>query len=155
MTLKGIPHRFAMAIISIMVALSAIAQSTSTITHVMQKGETLQTIAARYSTTPQAIIELNPEAAEFTYVGMELKVPVVTPTTHSSTPAYAPSTISDMNGRSQMTYSDNASSQQSYVDEVAETSVAGTTHVTYEMGFMFISKEKKLGASEGTEKVPL
>lgn len=137
-----------MSMISIMVALSAIAQSVSTITHVIQKGETLQTIAARYSTTPQTIIELNPEAADFVYVGMELKIPVVTQTPQIK-PTYTPSTMSDRSGQSKTSYSDNIPSQQGYVEEEPETSVAGTTHFAYEMGYVFISKDKKLGANGG------
>lgn len=54
----------------------AIAQ-TNTIKHTVDRGETLQSIAKRYATTETKIIELNPDAAQFVYVGMELVVPVV------------------------------------------------------------------------------
>lgn len=65
------------ALVMISVHVSVMAQTSSdTITHIMQRGETIQSIAARYSTTTQAIIELNPEVADFTYIGMEIKVPV-------------------------------------------------------------------------------
>lgn len=52
----------------------AIAQ-TSTIKHTVDRGETLQSIAKRYATTEAKIIELNPDAAQFIYVGMELVIP--------------------------------------------------------------------------------
>jgi hypothetical protein len=52
----------------------AVAQ-TNTITHVVDRGETLASIAKRYSTTEAKIIELNPDAAQFVYVGMELTIP--------------------------------------------------------------------------------
>jgi hypothetical protein len=61
-----------------MVAISvclAVAQ-TNTIKHVVDRGETLASIAQRYSTTEAKIIELNPDAAQFVYVGMELIIPV-------------------------------------------------------------------------------
>ena len=54
----------------------AIAQ-TNTIKHTVDRGETLQSIAKRYATTEAKIIELNPDAAQFLYVGMELTIPAV------------------------------------------------------------------------------
>lgn len=142
-------NRIVAALVFALVALTAVAQTEmSVVTHVMQKGETLQTIASRYSTTPQAIIELNPEAAEFTYVGMELKIPAVTATAHSTTPVYTPSTMSERNDVPPTSYSDNAS-QQNYVEDVAETNIAGTTKFAGEYGALFISKNKKLGADGG------
>lgn len=54
----------------------AIAQ-TNTIKHTVDRGETLQSIAKRYATTEAKIIELNPDAAQFVYVGMELVIPAV------------------------------------------------------------------------------
>lgn len=56
---------------------TAIAYSQNTVKHVIDRGETLQSIAQRYGTTVEKIIELNPDAAQFVYVGMELTVPVV------------------------------------------------------------------------------
>lgn len=53
---------------------AAIAQ-TSTIKHTVDRGETLHSIAKRYATTEAKIIELNPDAAQFVYVGMELVIP--------------------------------------------------------------------------------
>lgn len=47
---------------------------TNTIKHTVDRGETLQSIAKRYDTTVERIIELNPDAAQFLYVGMELVI---------------------------------------------------------------------------------
>lgn len=47
------------------------------ITHTIARGETLTSIAKRYSVSEAQIIELNPDAAQFVYVGMDLKIPVV------------------------------------------------------------------------------
>ena len=52
----------------------AVAQ-TSTIKHTVDRGETLTSIAQRYGTTEAKIIELNPDAKQFIYVGMELIIP--------------------------------------------------------------------------------
>lgn len=52
----------------------AMAQ-TNTVKHTVDRGETLQSIATRYNTTEAKIIELNPDAAQFLYVGMELTIP--------------------------------------------------------------------------------
>lgn len=55
----------------------AIAQ-TNTVKHTVDRGETLASIAKRYATTEKKIIELNPEAAQFVYVGMVLTIPAAT-----------------------------------------------------------------------------
>ncbi|HIR72131.1 MAG TPA: LysM peptidoglycan-binding domain-containing protein [Candidatus Coprenecus pullicola] len=47
--------------------------------HTVDIGETLASIAQRYGTTEARIIELNPDAADFIYVGMELVIPVASP----------------------------------------------------------------------------
>lgn len=47
----------------------------SYITHTVARGETLASIASRYAVTEAKIIELNPEASQFVYVGMDLKIP--------------------------------------------------------------------------------
>lgn len=52
----------------------AVAQ-TNTIKHTVDRGETLASIAKRYATTEAKLIELNPDAAQFVYVGMELIIP--------------------------------------------------------------------------------
>lgn len=54
----------------------AVAQ-TSTVKHTVDRGETLQSSAKRYATTEAKIIELNPDATQFVYVGMELTVPTI------------------------------------------------------------------------------
>lgn len=48
-----------------------------TFKHVVDKGETIESIAKKYGVTKESIIELNPDAAQFVYVGMELKIPEV------------------------------------------------------------------------------
>lgn len=64
--------------------LSAEAQTK----HILERGETLESIAKKYGVTTQQIIELNPEVATFTYIGMELTIPetnVCTPSTSTAT----------------------------------------------------------------------
>lgn len=45
------------------------------IRHILERGETLESIAKKYGVTTEQIIELNPEVKTFTYVGMELIIP--------------------------------------------------------------------------------
>lgn len=51
----------------------AIAQTTTK--HVVERGETLESIAEKYGVTKDDLVKLNPDAAQFVYVGMELVVP--------------------------------------------------------------------------------
>lgn len=53
------------------------AFSQATMKHIVDRGETLATIAQKYNTTEAKLLELNPDAAQFVYVGMELVVPTV------------------------------------------------------------------------------
>lgn len=45
------------------------------VTHVVQKGETVASIAKSYGVTPAEIITLNPKVERFLFVGMEIKIP--------------------------------------------------------------------------------
>lgn len=58
------------------VGMSLVVAQTNTTKHTVERGETLASIAKRYATTEAKIIELNPDAAQFVYVGMELTIPV-------------------------------------------------------------------------------
>lgn len=66
-------------------SLAMVAQTSMT-KHIVARGETLHDIATRYGTTTEKIINSNPQAAQFIYVGMELEIPV-TPTETVQQPA--------------------------------------------------------------------
>lgn len=53
-------------------ALGATAQNT---THVMQKGETVESIARKYGISTDELLRLNPDAKTFVYVGMKFAIP--------------------------------------------------------------------------------
>ena len=75
--MKTFRKRFLSAMCMVAFGVSFAIAQTSTIKHTVDRGETLQSIAKRYATTEAKIIELNPDAAQFVYVGMELVIPVV------------------------------------------------------------------------------
>lgn len=62
-----------------------LSAQTKTIKHIVDRGETLESIAKRYGTTNQKIIELNPDAEQFIYVGMELLIPATDATEKQAT----------------------------------------------------------------------
>lgn len=64
--------------VAIAMSLISLSAQTTTMTHVIDRGETIETIAEKYGVTPQSIIDLNPAAAQFVYVGMELTIPYAT-----------------------------------------------------------------------------
>lgn len=65
---------------SILIALSLLIcnelSAQETVKHVVQKGETISSIATNYGVTVAEITTLNPKAAKFLFVGMELQIPV-------------------------------------------------------------------------------
>lgn len=75
----------------LLIAFSVTGYSQDTITHLVKRGETLESIAERYGTTSDSILALNPDASDFVYVGMALKIPVV----KSEQTVEAPSAVLD------------------------------------------------------------
>ena len=63
------------SLVSVVLAFAGYAEEK---THVVERGETLTTIAKTYGVTEQALVKANPDAASFCYVGMVLTIPEVT-----------------------------------------------------------------------------
>lgn len=76
--MKTITQRFVAVLLATMMGICMASAQTKTVKHTVERGETLASIAKRYGTTNEKIIELNPDASQFIYVGMELTVPVTT-----------------------------------------------------------------------------
>lgn len=60
------------SLVSVALAFAGYAEEK---THVVERGETLTTIAKTYGVTEQALVKANPDAASFCYVGMVLNIP--------------------------------------------------------------------------------
>lgn len=71
--------------IFLIVALTAASSASAETRHILERGETLESVAKKYGVTTEQIIALNPDAKSFTYVGMELVIPEGTQTTQYST----------------------------------------------------------------------
>ena len=67
--------KFFLSVLLCAVCMLSIAQS-QTITHVVQRGETLESIAEYYKMSVEDINKANPNADGIVYVGMKLVVPV-------------------------------------------------------------------------------
>lgn len=65
--------RICAVFIFLMLCITINAQSETK--HIVKRGETLESIANKYGTTTDEIIKLNPDAAQFVYAGMELRIP--------------------------------------------------------------------------------
>ena len=63
------------ALVAICLAFSIAASAQTTVTHTVERGETVESIAKKYNVTPQDIINANPDAAEFVFAGMKLEIP--------------------------------------------------------------------------------
>lgn len=73
--MKNLRKRFFLTISMVVFGVCLAMAQPDTIRHTVERGETLSSIAKLYSTTEAKIIELNPDAAQFIYVGMVLIVP--------------------------------------------------------------------------------
>jgi len=73
--IKTIKNRIMAIALFMLVSVSAALAQAQTTKHIVERGETLETIAQKYGVTKDDIVKLNPDAAQFVYVGMELTVP--------------------------------------------------------------------------------
>ena len=74
--MQTITLRLVAILLTTIMGICMASAQTKTVKHTVEKGETLASIAKRYGTTNEKIIELNPDASQFIYVGMELIIPV-------------------------------------------------------------------------------
>lgn len=88
--LRRFPHRIATMALMLVTGINIIAQSQSPRIHILQRGETLQSVASLYKVTYEDLIALNPDAKDFVYVGMEIKIPdtVVSPAVPEEAPVF-------------------------------------------------------------------
>lgn len=75
--MKSITQKLLAVLLAVVLGVSLAVAQTKTVTHTVGRGETLKSIANRYGTTIDKIIELNPDAVQFIYVGMELSIPAM------------------------------------------------------------------------------
>ncbi len=75
-------HAFCIVAAMFMFVASTMAQTT--MKHIVDRGETLETIAERYGITKETIVQNNPQAAQFIYAGMELTIPTKVATSNDS-----------------------------------------------------------------------
>ena len=71
----------ALAALCLMFSITASAQTT--VTHTVERGETVESIAKKYNVMPQDITNANPDAVELIFAGMKLDIP--TSGKHNST----------------------------------------------------------------------
>ena len=76
--------KFFLSVLLCAFCMLSIAQS-QTITHVVQRGETLESIAEYYKVSVEDINKANPNADGIVYVGMKLVVPVGTTNAKTTT----------------------------------------------------------------------
>ena len=65
-----------MALLTTMLLYATMAFAQTVQKHTVKRGETLTSIAKQYGISKDEIVRLNPDAAQFVYVGMELNIPI-------------------------------------------------------------------------------
>lgn len=94
--------------------------------HVVKEGETLSSIAKKYSVKKSDIVSMNPDAAKEIFAGMELQIP---------------------SGKS-LIYSDEIDIKDNVADNVVnKTDDNGKWEMSYEIGYGFLPKEEGLNES--------
>lgn len=72
-------------VLTILFSMAALLAAAQTTTHVVQRGETIESIAEKYGITTAALLEANPNAADFFFVGMKLQIPAAEAATATQT----------------------------------------------------------------------
>lgn len=67
--------RALMCMMALIVSVITLFSQTTTVKHIVARGETLEDIAKTYNVTKEEILSMNPSASQFVYVGMELTIP--------------------------------------------------------------------------------
>ncbi len=112
-------------------------------THVIQRGETLSTIAKKYGLSEEQLKAANPDTQEFFYVGMKLVIPTVTQSVTSS------SEIIVQEGSPQY---DQVRSQNNSEDRPISTKSMTTEFVECgDVTFYYQSKSKVYGIGVGID----
>lgn len=97
------------------VSLNTYAQDT-TQKHIVERGETIESIAQQYGTTVDELVKLNPDASQFVYVGMELVVPAKAQINITSTTNYVKDENNHNDNSPQQIYTDIHNNASSNVD---------------------------------------
>lgn len=119
-----------MAFLIGMASLSAYAQSKE---HIVERGETLSTIAAKYSVDEAEIIRLNPDAKNFLYAGMVLTIPEETSKTKENAISKPTTTVN-----SSYSYTETTNRESRINDEKRNQSQASTTNEDQAENLFFI-----------------
>ena len=113
----------------VMFLFTTIGMAQEVMSHVVERGETLESIAQKYGVTTAQIRETNPEISDFFYVGMKLTIPIlnqdVQPRQEVETKVYSneklPETILDneiqQNTTEQVVYKQLPSPTQSVIED--------------------------------------
>ena len=121
---KSIKRLLAVVTLALFSVICVTAQSV--IFHIVKDGETLSSIAKKYSVKKSDIVNLNPDAAKDVYPGMELQIP---------------------NGKS-VEYNQEYDTKGVVIDNLVENSdVKGTWQMSYEIGYGFLPKEEGMNES--------
>lgn len=120
--------RLFLSVLLYTVCVFAMAQS-QTVTHVVQRGETLESIAEYYKVSVADINKANPNTDGIVYVGMKLVIPVETTNTTTKT-TIQQGTLDNVNPQ-QSTYKSTAKVESSYTNASSNTWQRNQTRVLW------------------------
>lgn len=97
--------------------------------HVVERGETIESIAKLYNTTTEALYELNPTAKTMFYTGMILVIPENSPAVVRNSSTVVDTPVSNSKSDSDILRSKNTATQTSSTNETSE--YKGVTPATF------------------------
>jgi len=143
--IKTIKNRIMAIALFMLVSVSAALAQAQTAKHIVERGETLETIAQKYGVTKDDIVKLNPDAAQFVYVGMELVVPTTTATAGKS----SQDSVAGQRKNTSTVLTTSAPEETSYSDSEDESK----WNTACEIGYGFIPKPDGAKGSNFTYEI--
>lgn len=113
------------------VAMGTMAQTT--VTHTVERGETIESIAKKYGVTGQEIIKANPDAKEIMFAGMKLEIPKKSNIQNNADLPKASSSNTILNNnKNEITYTQKANKTEECPNTKETNNYSGTNSITPE-----------------------
>lgn len=120
-------------LVAICLAFSIAASAQTTVTHTVERGEAVASIAKKYNVTPQDIINANPDAAEFVFAGMKLEIPKKSNTQNNADLPKASSSNTILNNdKNEITYTQKANETEECPNTKETNNYSDTNSITPE-----------------------
>ena len=129
----------------ILMLMSVLVTQAQQVSHTIQRGETLESIAQKYHISVDALKQANPDAVDVFYVGMKLIIPTTQLEGKNVEPTYVEEANPAQNGSAISRNYSEQNQTPSNVSSDGEGGLRNTWHLAFRLGPAFYKTEKTGG----------